>query len=261
MRRFPLWLLPVVAAVLLGVVLATIERGPPDDAAVADGLSENLLDVPVVARPPLEFLERFDLAADAPLVATPDPNQEIESLLKPRLSVWGPVAPHESVWAYSWVVDHSSGAPAVIVADPTVLQRVAAYEAVADVDGSPVRMLVAGDSRTLEWDAGGYGMTVIGYGIEPEPLLLLAAIVHIDQKTGAPTLLGVPEGFEVTAATVASSSTAGPGQQGWKARYVIRGGDGTSFELVASSGRAIPVEELHAQVGLEHMVEVRGQSA
>ena len=149
-----------------------------------------------------------------------------------------------------------------VVVDATSRTKVQSYEEAATIGGAPVRVLRSGGATRLEWDAGHFAISVVGFGIDSATLLELAAGIEAPTEPElAPSLSRLPDGFEVLSATSARSSSAGPSVQGWRVEYLVAGGDGSSLALTAATGRPVPLEELRVKAGPEHRASVRGQEA
>ena len=260
-RRKAAWMGPILAAAVLGGLLAvTGPRSEPVDDPGPVRIAERLFDDDELTLPAALFVERYDAAASPPLVNVPALEQEIPGLLQPRLSVWGPIPEGDAVESFSWLLVADPDTAVYVVADPTAFHKVQSYEATSEVNGAPVRTLRSGDSTTLEWDGGAFGWTVVGFAVDPATLLSIARGIETSEDSAGPSLNEIL-GFEVVLEHSAETSPAGPGDRGWKARYVIWGGDGSSVDLTAARGRPIPLDSLLTMVGQEHIVSVRGSEA
>jgi hypothetical protein len=189
-----------------------------------------------------EELSQLPLAVHAPLVL-PDGSRMTS------MSVWRPGWYGTGV-VWNWLFEGDSERWALVEVDPTVRHKVASDEAQAVAGFHAIRIVEGvGGLVTLEWDAPGYAMTIHGEGASRVELLELASgIVPPDEAslvaTEPPEVTAIPDWMRLVERTGREASTAGPGEAGWQAGYLITGGERGRVTVTAAEGRALPFDGL-----------------
>ncbi len=199
-----------------------------------------------------EELSQLPLAVHAPLVL-PD------GFRMTSMSVWRPGWYGTGV-VWNWLFEGESEGWVLVEVDPTVRHKVASDEAQAVAGFDAIRIVEGvGGLVTLEWDAPGYAMTIHGAGASRVELLAMASgIVPPGEAslvaTERPELTSVPPSMRLVARTGEVASTVGPGEAGWRAGYLITGGERGRVTVTAAEGRALPFDDLVGLPGLASRV-------
>jgi hypothetical protein len=163
-------------------------------------------------------------------------------------------------WALSWVFRAEDGRALILTADSALRRTFDGDEHIGD---DPARTSAGPDGgfATLEWDARGYGFTLLGHGLAVAELRTVAERLEYDWigvgATVVPRVTAVPNGLELVRQAAGGATELGPGADG--STVVYRTSAGFTVELDRGNDLVPPAADLE-QLPLQ-ILDLRGTAA